>query len=78
MRHLSESNRRPQTSPSSTVLAIRESEGGEEVMLAATDPGCGHQQSGTEMTPPLEVRRQKHLVNDEVNDILRNVHRVGV
>ena len=64
--------------PLLNVLAIMESEGGKEVMLAAINPESGYQRGGSEMTPPLVVRRQKQLVNDEVNDVLRNVHRVGV
>ena len=53
-------------------------EGREKVILAAINPGSGYKRSGLEMTPPHAVCPQRQLVNDEVNDILRDVHRVGV
>jgi len=65
------------TAPPLDLPATIEFEGREEVMLAAIDPGSGYQRSGSEMTPPLVVRRQKQLVNDETNEVLGNVHRVG-
>ena len=46
--------------------------------MAAIDPCSGYQRSGLEVagTPRLAVRRQRQLVNDEVNDVLGNVHYV--
>jgi len=44
-------------------------------MLAAIDPGSGYQRSGFQMKLCLAVRRQSQLVNDEVDDVLGNVHR---
>ena len=54
------------------------SESRKKVVLAAIDPGGGYKRSGFEMPLPLVVRPQRQLVDDEVNDVLRNVHRVGV
>ena len=58
--------------PPLDFLAIAEFEGREDVMLAAIDPGSGYQGSGLEMTA---IYRQRQLINDEVNEILGNVHR---
>ena len=64
--------------PPLDLPAIIEFEGGEEVTLGAIDPGGGYQRSGLEMTYPLAtVRQQRQLVNDEVNDVLGNVHLEG-
>ena len=63
--------------PPLDIPAIMEIDSGEEVMLAAIDPGGGHQQSGSEMTFPLPwVPRPRQLIDDEVDDILGDVHRV--
>ena len=63
----------PQELPS-----IMKLEGREKVVLAAIDPGGGYKRSGLETSPRLVVRPQRQLVDDEVNDVLGDVHRVGV
>jgi len=62
--------------PPLNLPAIIEFEHREEMMLAAIDPGSGYQRSGLEVTgiPFLVVLRQRQLVDDEVNDVLGDVH----
>lgn len=48
-------------------------------MLAAIDPDGGYQRNGLEMTFPLPaVRRLEQLVDDEINDVLDDIHCVGI
>jgi len=63
-----------------------ETDDGEEVTLAGIDPDGGYQGSGFEVAATLEPAyyapsinrgRQNQLVNDEVDDVLRDVHRAG-
>ena len=64
--------------PPLDLPAFIEFKGGEEVMLAAIDPGSGYQRSVSEMMPPLVARQQRKLVNDRVDNVLGDVHRVRV
>ena len=57
--------------------ATTELDGREEMMLAAIDPGGGYERSVFEIPTPVAVGWQRQLVNDKVNDVLGNVHRVG-
>jgi len=56
---------------------LREDNGGEEVVLAAIDPGGGHQRSGSEelATSHIKLIHRGQLVNDKVPNLLWNVHR---
>jgi len=61
-----------------------ETDEGEEVTLARIDPGGRYRGSGFEVAarfepayyaPSMNRCRQNQLVNDEVDDVLRDVHR---
>ena len=57
-----------------------EADGGKEVRLTAIHPDGGHQRSGSEVLFSLRRvgRGPGKLVNDHVDDVLGDVHRVEI